>query len=166
VAVGSVYRLFADKDAVLRSAYDRFFATLEPRLAAEDPDRWRHPPLDQVIPGLVNGIVAADRAEALLLAGLIRYADSHQDVAYRQHATALRVKAVAGVRRLLLSRSKEIGHPEPEAAVDFMLFTVGVVLKGVLSIPLHPPRPAGPRSTRSCRSWRCVTWALRGEGLA
>jgi hypothetical protein len=81
------------------------------------------------------------RTHGALLAGLLRYADAHQDTSFRQHAEALRAEALAGVSQLLLARRHEIDHEDPEAAVRFLLTTIGLVLKGLLLDGDRLPEP-------------------------
>jgi AcrR family transcriptional regulator len=133
VAVGSVYRRFPDKDAVLRSVYERFFEqSLTNNRQALAAVSLQQLPLRVVVPRLVDGMVHGYRAHGALLAGLLRYADGHPDAGFRKHAAALRGEALEGVTRLLLERREEIRHQDPETAVVFLLTTIGLMLKGVL----------------------------------
>lgn len=133
VAVGSVYRRFPDKDAVLRSIYERFFdRSIAANREALSADEWTDVPLDLMLRRLVDGMVRGYRFHAPLLAALLRYVDSHPDAAFRTHAEAMRADVFAGLSQLLLSRRAEIAHPDPERAVRFLLVTLGLTLKGYL----------------------------------
>lgn len=133
VAVGSVYRRFPDKDAVLQSVYERFFTrSVRTNREALAEDRWRHVALPEMVRSLLDGMVRGYNAHGALLAALMRYADAHPDPRFRAHAEELRSEAFAGIRRLLLSRRAEIGHPDPEQAVEFLFVTLGLALKGFL----------------------------------
>lgn len=133
VAVGSVYRRFPDKDAVLRSIYERFFdRSIAANREALSADKWTDVPLDLMLRRLVDGMVRGYRFHAPLLAALLRYVDSHPDAAFRTHAEAMRADVFAGLSQLLLSRRAEIAHPDPERAVRFLLVTLGLTLKGYL----------------------------------
>ena len=133
VAVGSVYRRFPDKDAVLRSIYERFFdrSTAANREALSE-DRWTDVPLELMLRRLVDGMVRGYRFHAPLLAALLRYVDSHPDADFRKHAEGMRADVFAGLSRLLLSRRDEITHADPERAVEFLFVTLGLTLKGYL----------------------------------
>ena len=133
VAVGSVYRRFADKDAVLRSIYQRFFerSVAANRDALRD-DRWSDVSLEPMLRRLVDGMVRGYRFHAPLLAALLRYADGHPDAAFRRQAEEMRADVFAGISRLLLSRRDEITHPDPDRAVQFLVVTLGMTLKGYL----------------------------------
>jgi AcrR family transcriptional regulator len=144
VAVGSVYRRFADKDTVLRSIYARFFErSLAANRDALNEERWAGVPLEPMLRKLVDGMVRGYRFHAPLLAALLRYADAHPDAVFRQQAEAMRADVFAGISRLLLSRRDAIEHPEPERAVDFLFVTMGLTLKGYL---LHGDRLGTPIS--------------------
>ena len=133
VAVGSVYRRFPDKDAVLRSIYERFFdRSIAANREALSADKWTDVPLDLMLRRLVDGMVRGYRFHAPLLAALLRYVDSHPDAAFRTHAEAMRADVFAGLSQLLLSRRAEIAHPDPDRAVRFLLVTLGLTLKGYL----------------------------------
>jgi AcrR family transcriptional regulator len=133
VAVGSVYRRFSDKDAVLRSIYERFFArSIAANREAFADHGWHSLPLEQAARRLVDGMVRGYRFHAPLLAPLIRYAETHPDAEFRRRAEQLRAEVFAGIAPLLLSRRGEIAHPVPEEAVAFLLLMLGLALKGLV----------------------------------
>jgi AcrR family transcriptional regulator len=144
VAVGSVYRRFPEKDAVLRSIYLRFFerAITANREALSD-EHWRDVPLDVMLRRLVDGMVRGYRIHGSLLAALLRYVDGHPDAEFRRHAEALRADVFAGLGRLLLLRRGDVSHPDPERAIQFLFVTLGLTLKGYL---LHRDRLLKPIS--------------------
>ena len=133
VAVGSVYRRFPDKDAVLRGVYERFFArSLEGNRAALTAEHWQSMSLPDMVRALIGAMVRGYHLQAPLLAALLDYAEHHPDKAFRRHAEALRRSTFAAVERLLLARRAEIGHQRPEEAINFLLVSIGLVLKGIV----------------------------------
>src|SRR6185436_12642259 len=67
VAVGSVYRRFHDKDAVLASIYERFFErSITANREALSADKWTHVPLEAMLRSLVDGMVRGYRFHAPL----------------------------------------------------------------------------------------------------
>jgi len=133
VAVGSVYRRFPDKDAVLRAVYERFFErSLETNRAALAPDRWRGTPLPDLVAALVAGMVRGYVQQRALLAALMRYADTHGDAAFRRRADALRRESFRLIAALLLARRGEIHHPSPARGIAFSLLAIELVLKGLV----------------------------------
>src|SRR6476646_678093 len=80
VSVGIVYKRFPDKDALLRSVYERFFdRTTAANAAALDPERWRDHGATAIVDSLVAGMVRGYFANATLLRALIRFAETHPD---------------------------------------------------------------------------------------
>ena len=138
VAVGSVYRRFPDKDAVLRGVYERFLSRgLERNREALSGEHWQQLPVPDVVRVVVGAMVRGYQQEAPLLAALTDYAERHSDATFRRHADTLRRDTFAVVERLLLARREEIRHPQPEVAIEFLLTTIGFVLKGAV---LHGKR--------------------------
>jgi AcrR family transcriptional regulator len=133
VAVGSVYRRFPDKDAVLRGIYQRFFErSVAANREALREERWADVGLEPMLRRLVDGMVRGYRFHAPLLAALLRYADGHRDAAFRRQAEDMRADVFAGISRLLLARRDAISHPDPDRAVQFLFVTLGLTLKGYL----------------------------------
>jgi AcrR family transcriptional regulator len=133
VAVGSVYRRFPDKDAVLRAVYERFFErSVTANRGALAPARWADKPLRPAVTELVRGMVRGYVQQRAMLAALLRYADTHEDEAFRRHAETLRRETFAMVATILLGRRDDIDHPAPERAVEFALLTIALVLKGLV----------------------------------
>jgi len=133
VAVGSVYRRFPDKDAVLRAVYERFFErSAAVNRDALSPGRWTGTPLPDLVAALVRGMVRGYVQHHAMLAALLRYADTHPDEKFRRHAEALREETFRLVAALLLARRAEIAHPDAERAIEFSLLTIGLVLKGLV----------------------------------
>lgn len=133
VAVGSVYRRFPDKDAVLKAVYERFFErSVAANRGALAPGRWDGTPLPDVVTALVRGMVRGYVQQRAILAALVRYADTHEDPAFRKHAETLRRETFDMVAAVLLAHRDGIDHPAPERAVEFALLTIALVLKGLV----------------------------------
>jgi AcrR family transcriptional regulator len=133
VAVGSVYRRFPDKDAVLRAVYERFFERSRGvNREMLSGGRWAGLPLPELVAALVRGMVRGYVQHRAMLAALLRYADTHPDERFRRHAEALREETFRLVATLLLARRGDIAHPDPERAIEFSLLTIGLVLKGLM----------------------------------
>jgi AcrR family transcriptional regulator len=133
VAVGSVYRRFPDKDAVLRAVYERFFErSAAANRAALDPAHWAGRPLRDTVTALIAAMVRGYVQHRALLAALLRYAETHEDAAFRRRADALRGETFELVVAILLARRAGLDHPAPEQAIAFALLTVALVLKGLV----------------------------------
>jgi len=130
VAVGSVYRRFPDKDAMLRAVHQRYFdrsrrANLESLAAVRLASTSAH----GVIATLVQGLVRNYHQQKRLLAALVQFAEDHPDAAFRRHAEAVRVETFDAIAKLLIAHKKQIHHPHPEQALEFSLKVVGAALK-------------------------------------
>jgi AcrR family transcriptional regulator len=133
MSVGVVYRRFADKDALLRAVYERFFAQrLSADAAALESSRWTGQGARAVVEALVAEMVHAYVQRRALFAALVQYAETHGDPDVRARAEALRRESFRGIGELLLLRAKEIGHPEPAAAIEFALLMLGLALRGIV----------------------------------
>ena len=133
VAVGSVYRRFPDKDALLRGTYERFFERASANNAAQlAPALWAGKTPAEIIAMAIDGMVRGHRLKRALLKALIHYGECHDDPAFRRKALALRTTTMAQLTELLLRHARDFGHPEPRAAVELVLTVVRLTLQGLL----------------------------------
>jgi AcrR family transcriptional regulator len=119
-SVGAFYARFEDKHALLHAISGRFveqaMATADSVL---DPTRWKNAPVDAVVRSVVRFLVSIYREQAgLLRAFVIR---NHTDPEFRARQERLTLYVNRGLRELLLERGDEIGHPDPERAIRFIL---------------------------------------------
>jgi len=122
-SVGAFYARFEDKHALLHAISGRFveqaMATAD---AALDPTRWSGAPIDEILRSVVRFLVSIYREQAgLLRAFVIR---NHTDTEFRARQERLTLYVNRAVRELLLARRDEIGHPDPEGAVRFILMLI------------------------------------------
>lgn len=133
VAVGTVYKRFRDKDALLRAVYERFFTrALEQNLAALDPGCWEGVSTRAMLEALVSGMVQGYRRRRGLLRGLILFATAHPDQAFRARAQALRNRTLDHLAALLAAREGEWTHPVPERAIRLVTTAIGLVLQSLV----------------------------------
>jgi AcrR family transcriptional regulator len=129
VSLSIVYRRFPDKDAVLRAVYTRYFNDVASTNArALTDERLQGASLEQLSAALVAGIANGYRRDPALLRALVLYARTHEDPDFRERAAALNASAFAGIRRLVESHRREIGHPTPKVAVSFAISAAASVL--------------------------------------
>jgi AcrR family transcriptional regulator len=139
LSVGVVYRRFPDKDALIRAVYERFFArSRESNRAALEPTKWARVPTAQILRSLIGGMVAGYRLRRGLLAALLLYAETHPDKRFRRRADQLNREALDGIAALLLSRKKDLRHPDPAEAVRFCLLLVASALRTFVLQADHP----------------------------
>lgn len=122
-SVGAFYARFEDKHALLHAISGRFveqaMATAD---SALDPTRWSDAPIDEILRSVVRFLVSVYREQAgLLRAFVIR---NHTDTEFRARQERLTLYVNRAVRELLLARRDEIGHPDPEGAVRFILMLI------------------------------------------
>ena len=145
VSVGSVYRRFPDKDALLRAVYERFFHNIgemnRSRLQSIADMRL---PLSSVAQGMVLGIAEAYRRKRGLLRELSRYARTHPDPEFRRAARAMNRITMNMVVGTLMTYRDQIRHPHPEEAIEFGLIAIASVLQNVIleeeTMGLHAPK--------------------------
>lgn len=119
-SVGTVYRRFRDKTALLHALDERwaaaFRATMEDAVAAE---RWEGARVLEVLTGYIEfSLSQAKERGALHRAALIMaFRDASFAVRQLELASELHVR----LRDLLLARRDEIGHSDPPLAIEFVL---------------------------------------------
>ncbi len=119
-SVGTVYRRFRDKQALCHALDERwgeaFRATLEQAVA---PGRWQGALVLEVLTGYVEFSLQQARERGALHRAALVMAACDESFAARQRQLAAELHT--RLRELLLARRAEIGHPDPEAAIEFVL---------------------------------------------
>jgi AcrR family transcriptional regulator len=130
VAVGSLYRRYPDKDAVLRAVFERYSDRNRASNAATlSSDHWKGLDAYRIVTNLVASLVESYFGQKRLLAALVQYTEAHPDAKFRRQAEASRHEAFRAIQKLLLERKRDIGHPDPERAIEFSLMLTGAALK-------------------------------------
>jgi AcrR family transcriptional regulator len=133
MSVGNVYKRFADKDALMRAVYQRFFAhSLEQNREVLASDRWADVPTREMLQAVVHGIVAGYREHRALIRALLLYAETHPDPGFRREAETLRRETLARLEHLLAARRSELTHPEPERAIRLAVGVIALALQSVV----------------------------------
>ena len=133
VAVGSVYRRFSNKDAVLRSVHERYFQRrLANNALALSPEAWQSYDLRQTVRKLVEGTVCGHVKDGDILRALMEYDERHPDEIFRRRAQSLRDDALRRASGIILQKRDEIQHSDPEGAVQFVLLSIALILRGIL----------------------------------
>jgi AcrR family transcriptional regulator len=138
-SVGTFYRRFRDKQALLHALDERFaaeFRATMQRAVAEE--RWAGARIAEILGGylefsLEEGITRASLHRATL-------AMAARDQAFSERQLGLARELHERLRELLLARRDEIGHPQPEVAVEFVLEQLRAMLLARLDL-----RAVGPQ---------------------
>ena len=133
MSVGNVYKRFPDKDSLLRAVYQQFFAeALAANEFALDPAKWKDIPTTEVLSTLVTGMIEGYRSRRALVRALLVYAQTHGDAEFRAHAKDIRLQTLGLFERLLRDRRAEIGHPQPERAIKFVVTLLAYALENAV----------------------------------
>jgi len=115
-SVGSFYARFADKDALVRAVQDRVLSRIEQILQEHAPTAWAGTSLADTVPKLVASLDAAVEEAPLFHAFL---AQSTTDAVMRTRGRRFGRKLCELWGVALLAHRSEIGHTDPELAIEF-----------------------------------------------
>lgn len=119
-SVGAFYARFHEKDGLLVCLHDRFrdeaIATTD---AVLDPERWQDSPIAEILSDTIPFLVEAYRQRRGLLRAFIMRASV--DPAFAERCIPVNRHLTERLGALLLARRDEIGHPDPELAIDISL---------------------------------------------
>lgn len=130
-SVGAFYSRFEDKHALLHALSNRFveqaMATAD---AALDPVRWEGASVQQILRAVIRFLVTIYRQQrGIIRAFVIR---NHADAEFRARQDRLTHYVDERVCELLLARTDEIRHPDPQRAIHFGLVLVFSTLQDVM----------------------------------
>lgn len=129
VSTGSVYRRFADKDALVRTAFLRLLAWSQEANRAIPPERFQGLSLDEALRVLGRGLVAQYRGRTGLLKALDRYIEIQADEAFRKLAVDIIEANIRHVIDTLLPFRDKIAAADPERAITFALLSAVTVIE-------------------------------------
>jgi AcrR family transcriptional regulator len=137
LSTGSVYRRFADKDALVRGAFAHL---LEAAQAANQdhlpPDRFSGLTLQEALLAVSRALVAQYRGRTGLLKALDQYLEIQADEAFRIRAVDLIEANLRRVVETLLPFRADIAAPDPDRAITFALLSATTLIE---AHKLHDP---------------------------
>ncbi len=136
---GAIYRRFPDKDALLREVCLRMLDE-NYRHSKEllKPERWKDKPLAEICRYVIEITLKGHSVFRGLVRAYMFFTLQHPDVAFVRKCDDLEWKVIRAVGDLLLTRRKEIRHPDPDFAVSFAMLMVGAAAHTLLILPRDP----------------------------
>jgi len=124
VSIGAVYHHFSDKKAVIYALFDRINGEYDATTrAATDPARWQGATLGDVLRGYIE--VSLGTIQTAKGTGMPAFRISKCDPDLTAQYDKMIMVSDDAVAALLLERRDEIGHPNPELAIKFVLEQLG-----------------------------------------
>ncbi len=126
-SVGSVYHHFKDKKALFYALFHRMTQVLaEQTRQAADPVRWEGASVRDLLDGFLELRLQQRRmASVSKSATALVMAD---DPELKSHMAEIKLEGSKALRDLILARRSEIGHPDPEYAVGFVIDQTNAML--------------------------------------
>ncbi len=130
VSTGTIYRRFADKDALVRAAFRRFFEESRPaNRESLNPDRFAGMSLERLSHTLCRALVRQFRSHPKLLKALDQFLDLQEDETFREQAISTVTDNMRLVIELLLPFGDRIASRDPERAIIFALLSAITVIE-------------------------------------
>ncbi len=126
-SVGAFYSRFRDKDGMLNALHERFVA--EAQATADemlDPERWRGASVSEIVEAIIEFRMRMHSERVGLLRAFMLQTVYHRG--FRARAQRLGHHLSQGFVELMIARRRELLHPEPALAAEF----VGRVVNSVL----------------------------------
>ena len=141
-SVGAIYHHFRDKSAIQYAVFERFVEEAEATtLDAVSPERWDGAEIADIVHGYVSYSVQSNAERPSVKRAALAIARTDTEFAAR--FTKLSAILDQGLRELLLARRSEIGHHQPELAIDYSIHLLAAVLRARLEHPSDSTR-SGP----------------------
>ncbi|HIL79827.1 MAG TPA: TetR/AcrR family transcriptional regulator [Myxococcales bacterium] len=126
-SVAAFYRRFRDKNALLYALHERFsdaaIATADEVLRDA---RWENAGIREILESIIPFLIEVLQSHEMLQRAVYRIALS--DETMRERSLRLRRYVLGRLSELLLMRSSEIKHPDPNHAVPFALVQAGALM--------------------------------------
>jgi AcrR family transcriptional regulator len=168
VSVGVVYRRFPSKDALIRGVYERFLWRVQEQnsmmLATLESIQCTLPDL---LRGMIHGSVETHRRKRNLLRALYQYAKTHDDPSMKREAAKMNRATGNALTSVILRHAAEIAHPDPAAAIDFVILTLAAVIRAVIldeeaTYGVDAPRQLEDELTRMTFAYLGIPLPARG----
>jgi AcrR family transcriptional regulator len=121
LSVGSVYRRFPDKDALLREICIQYFLEKHEFLSHMADQIPPEAPLSDIIHGMAQGMMRSFMQDAGLMRATFFYSREQAEPKMRQKMERAGKRTFDLTIGILLSRREQIAHPDPEMAVQLSI---------------------------------------------
>lgn len=136
---GSVYRRFADKDALLETAILGMLERQDRALRGMTPEMAREIPLRVFADQIINSLVVGYRARASLIRAMRQFVQGRRNTPFWKKATRLEIQTYEQIVELFLTHAERIRHPDPRSAIATALM---IVMSTVLELVVRFTDPA------------------------
>ncbi len=138
LSVGSVYRRFSDKDALLREICLQYFLDKHEFLSQMGDQIPPDASLADIVNGMAQGMMRSFMQDAGLMRATFFYSREQADPKVRQKIERAGRRTFELVVGILLSRRDQIGHPDPDTAAQL---TITMILATIRELVLfHCPK--------------------------
>ena len=141
-SIGAFYHHYRDKKAIQYALFERYVEELEAAARVSlDPDRWEGAAIADIVLGYVQVGVENNRERPGFKRAGNEIARTEPEL--QSHLDKVRTLLDQGLRDLMLARRGEIGHPDPDLAVTYVIDQLGSMMRSrMLENPL-PTRFGG-----------------------
>jgi AcrR family transcriptional regulator len=162
LSVGAFYARFPDKTALLHSVQDRFHNRLEPRIREQMlAEAGPQPTLAEALGAAIDVLIRNVMGERELSRGFMTL--SVTDLVLRTRGEVVNRQRRETLTGILMAHSDEIGHPDPELAVNIAYGMYAAVIRGRLVFGLEHELYYGIDSPTLYRELkRALTLYLKG----
>jgi AcrR family transcriptional regulator len=124
LSTGSIYRRFADKDALVRAAFLQLLEEAQTiNQASLPPNLFQGRSLDEALHALGRALVAQYRGRTGVLKALDQFLEIQADDAFRDHALDVTEASTRRLVTTLLPFSGQVVTGDPERAITFALLS-------------------------------------------
>ena len=146
LSVGSVYRRFPDKDALLREICLQYFFDKHEFLSLMADQIPPEASLADIIDGMAQGMMRSFLQDAGLMRATFFYSREQAEPKMRQKIERAGKRTFELVVGILLSRRDQIGHPDPETAAQMSITLMLATIREI--VLFHCPRMTAVESSR------------------
>ena len=130
LSIGSIYRRFVDKDALIRAAFLRLLEDSEAATQTSlPPDRFQGFSLDQALQALARALVAQYDGRGRLLKALDLFLEVDADEAFKARALDIVEANMRRVASTLAPFRDQIAGKDPERAITVALLSASTLIE-------------------------------------